>query len=215
MKNKKALIISSIACLFPIAIGLIFYSQLPEQIPIHWNATGEIDNYANKPIALFGFPFGLLLMHIFVLWAMDKDPKYQNIPKVMYTLMYCFIPILTNFICCFTINAALPNGLDINITKATSLFIGILFLFIGNYLPKCKQSYTVGIKTPWALDDEENWNKTHRLAGFIWSITGLMMLLTIFLPAKFMMAYILILVFIMGFIPYIYSYFLYRKKKGR
>lgn len=215
MKNKKLFWISTISCLIPIIIAILFYRQLPEQIPIHWNAAGEIDGYANKLFALFGLPLGMMFLHIMVLWMMDKDPKHKNIPVMMYHLMYFVIPVLTTIIILFSINASLPYGIDINVTTILPLIIGLLFLLIGNYMPKCKQSYTVGIKTPWALDDEENWNKTHRLGGFLWIIGGLLIMFSGFLPSEMTTPYILIALIPMTIIPYVYSYLLYKKKKGK
>ena len=88
------------------------------------------------------------------------------------------------------------------------VFIGVLFVIIGNYLPKCKQNYTIGIKIPWTLDNEENWNKTHRFAGFLWVVCGVAIMFTgffggvwVFLPISFAMV----------LAPIIYSYLLHRK----
>ena len=86
--------------------------------------------------------------------------------------------------------------------------MGALFVVIGNYLPKCKQSYTVGIKIPWTLNDEENWNKTHRLAGFLWVIGGVVIMATAFLGTFWLFFVVLIPMVI---VPFVYSYSLYKK----
>lgn len=211
MKNKKLFMISVVACLIPILLGLLFYNQLPEQMPIHWNAAGEVDDYTSKIFALFGLPMILLVFHMALVWVTDKDPKYMNIPKVMYVIIYFLIPIISTICVGFSINTALPNGLDINISSTLPLVLGIIFLFVGNYLPKCKQSYTVGIKTPWALHDEENWNKTHRLAGFLWIIGGILIIIcSLFFSTMVNPFFVIILA--MTVIPYVYSYLIYKKK---
>ena len=92
------------------------------------------------------------------------------------------------------------------------ILVGILFIVIGNYLPKCRQNYTVGIKLPWTLHDEENWNRTHRLAGKIWMVGGLLFLLlavsgyenTVIMP---------IIMLVIVFVPVVYSYLYYVKHK--
>lgn len=211
MKNKKLFMISIVACFIPIILGLLFYNQLPEQMPIHWNASGEVDDYTSKIFALFGLPMILLVFHMALVWVTDKDPKYMNIPKIMYVIIYFLIPIISTICVGFSINTALPNGLDINISSTLPLVLGIIFLFVGNYLPKCKQSYTVGIKTPWALHDEENWNKTHRLAGFLWIIGGILIIIcSLFFSTMVNPFFAIILA--MTVIPYIYSYLIYKKK---
>lgn len=212
MKNKK-FYISLIACLIPLIIGLIYFESLPEELPTHWNAAGEIDGFMSKPMVLFGLPLFMLGLHVFVIWMMHKDPKYQNIPKVMLNLMYLFMPFLSIIIMFITINASIENGLDFNAASLVTIFISVIFIVIGNYLPKCKQSYTVGIKTPWALNDEENWNKTHRLAGFLWLAGGIVILLSsIFIGSTTLTIIFLSVVVSMTFIPFAYSYMLYAKK---
>jgi uncharacterized membrane protein len=100
-------------------------------------------------------------------------------------------------------------GHKVSVEIIMPLFIGALVVVIGNYLPKCKQSYTMGIKLPWTLNDEENWNKTHRLAGFLWVICGVVMMATAFL-GEFWLFFVLLIP--MTIIPTVYSYSLYKKK---
>lgn len=211
MKNKKLFMISVVACFVPIILGLLFYSQLPKQLPIHWNAAGEVDSYASKVFALFGIPTILLIFHVVLVWITSKDPKHRNTPKIMYGIIYFLIPIISTICVGFSINTALPNGLDINISITMPVVLGIIFIFVGNYLPKCKQSYTVGIKTPWALDDEDNWNKTHRLAGFLWMIGGILIVISGLFISSMATPFITIII-VMTVIPYVYSYLIYKKK---
>nr|WP_275450028.1 SdpI family protein [Clostridium massiliodielmoense] len=80
----------------------------------------------------------------------------------------------------------------------------------GNYLPKCKQNYTVGIKLPWTLNSEENWNKTHRLGGYVWMAGGLILCILTWLNIYRQIATIVIVV-IISVIPIVYSFLLYKK----
>ncbi|MBQ1580401.1 MAG: SdpI family protein, partial [Firmicutes bacterium] len=90
------------------------------------------------------------------------------------------------------------------------VLVGILFVVIGNYLPKTKQSYTMGIKLPWTLASEENWNRTHRLAGFLWVIGGILLILLTLLRLWNTWTFLLVII-PMSVVPMIYSYLLYRK----
>lgn len=103
-------------------------------------------------------------------------------------------------------------GHKISVEIIMPLFMGALFVVIGNYMPKCKQSYTLGIKLPWTLDDEENWNKTHRLAGFLWVIGGVVIMASAFL-GKFWLFFVVLVPMVI--IPTVYSYILYRNKKNK
>ena len=102
-------------------------------------------------------------------------------------------------------------GYKLDITLFSELLLGLLFIIIGNFLPKARQNYTIGIKIPWTLANEENWNRTHRLAGYLWMICGILMVLislTRFVPAEWLVGIILIMVFV----PCIYSFWLHAKK---
>ena len=90
------------------------------------------------------------------------------------------------------------------------IFVGILFTVIGNFLPKTKQTYTIGIRVPWTLNSEENWNKTHRMAGYLWVVCGILFIASAFLPESEILYIILLCVII--FVPIIYSYVIYRKE---
>ena len=195
--------------LVPFAISLVFYSRLPEQVPTHWNGAGEVNGYSSRLMACFGIPGFMLLMAVVVNFAFLADPKRANIARSreLKQITRWFIVILAVLVQCITMLSGV--GVELNVGLLTSVPISILFIVIGNYMPKCKQNYTMGIKRPWTLADEDNWNRTHRLAGYVWTAGGILMLIMGF----FHLAYLFFLVFMaMVLIPSVYSYLIYRKK---
>ena len=207
-KNLPKLIITSLIILIPIVIGLILWDKLPNQVPMHWNAQGEVDSYGTKFQAVFLMPLVLVAFHWICILGTSLDPKKQNINDKMVTLVLWIIPIIS--LLCNSMMYATALGHKVNVEIIMPLFMGALFVVIGNYMPKCKQSYTVGIKLPWTLDNEENWNKTHRLAGFLWVISGVIIMATAFLGAFWLFFIVLIPMVV---IPFVYSYLLYKKTK--
>ena len=205
-KNLKVLIITSIILLLPILAGLALWNQLPQQMPTHWNAAGEIDGWSSKPFAIFGLPLILLAAQWLCVLATLADPKQRNHTDKILHLVFWIMPILSVVMHTITYMAAL--GVEVRMERIMPVFMGILFTIIGNYLPKCKQNYTIGIKIPWTLDNEENWNKTHRFAGFLWVVCGIAVMFTgffggfwVFLPISLLMV----------LTPIIYSYILHQK----
>ncbi|MBQ2323520.1 MAG: SdpI family protein, partial [Oscillospiraceae bacterium] len=101
-------------------------------------------------------------------------------------------------------------GYELRIERIVPIFVGLMFIIVGNYLPKTKQSYTMGIKLPWTLNSAENWNRTHRLAGFLWILGGALLLICSLLHvfSIWVLTGVLIL---MAVVPMVYSYILYRK----
>ena len=205
-KNLKLLILTSILTLLPILAGVVLWNQLPEQMPTHWNAAGEVDGWSSKPFAVFGLPMILVAAQWLCVLATTTDPKRQNHSEKIYHLVFWIMPVLSIVLHAVTYLTVL--GVGVRIEMVMPIFMGLLFVIIGNYLPKCKQSYTIGIKIPWTLNNEENWNKTHRLAGWVWVIGGIAIMLTGFFGG-FVAFFVITLVMVL--VPAIYSYLLHRK----
>ena len=205
-KNWKLLIITSVIILLPILVGLILWSRLPEQVPIHWNATGEIDGWSGKALAVFGMPLFFLAIHWITLLVTSADPKKKNHSEKILSLIFWLIPILNLIISTVTYCTAM--GKSIRMEILVPLLLGVSLVAIGNYLPKCQQNYTIGIKIPWTLNSEENWNRTHRLAGFVWVMGGIIMILSAFWVGIWITIAVSAM---MALIPVIYSYALHRK----
>ena len=205
-KYWKTLLITSIIILLPIAAGLILWDRLPEQVPMHWGPSGEVDGYSSRGMFVFILPVVMLAFHWLCMIVTSADPKKKNHTDKTMTLVLWIIPVIEIMLSIITYMTVLGYGVRVEIIVPA--FMGLLLVVIGNYLPKCKQTYSVGIKIPWTLNSEENWNKTHRLAGWVWTICGALIVATAFtgifwLPLLFLLPMILI--------PVLYSYSLHRK----
>ena len=209
-KNKRKLILTSIIILLPILIGIILWGKLPDEIPTHWNAKGEVDGWSSKAFAVFGLPAFLFVVHWVCLLASNADPKKQNHSDKLLQLVFWICPVISIMIGILTYGTAL--GVEFKVDKILLVFVGLVFVIIGNYLPKCKQNYTIGIKLPWTLNDEENWNKTHRMGGKLWVISGFATMLCIFVPTNIMVLAFILILFLSIIIPTIYSYVIHKNK---
>ena len=206
-KYLKTMILTSLLTLLPIVAGLILWNRLPEQMPTHWGMDGQVDGWSGKVFGIFGPPLILLAVHwLCALATFYADPKKQNHSDKILHLVLWITPVLSLLLHSFVYAAALGMAVDMNMMMP--IFLGLLFTVIGNYLPKCKQNYTIGIKIPWTLDSEENWNKTHRFAGILWVIGGLTVLVLGFFGTVWVYIPIMIA---MTIVPVVYSFLLYRK----
>lgn len=134
------------------------------------------------------------------------DPKRRNINGKLFGVAIWVCPLVSLLVAALMYNTALGAAPDVNFI--ITLFLGVLLLVIGNYLPKCRSNYTVGIKLPWTLHDEANWTYTHRLAGKVWTVGAVVVLLTAFLwNIWILIAVIAVLVLV----PAVASYLYYRK----
>ena len=200
------LLITSLAILLPVFAGIVLWNQLPEQIPSHWNMQGEIDGYSSKTFSVIGLPLILLAIHWFTVCVTLADPKKQNHSEKILHLVFWIVPALSIILSAVTYSTAMGKG--VRMESFVSVLLGLLFVAIGNYLPKCKQNYTIGLKLPWTLHSEENWNRTHRLAGWLWVIGGLLIISAGFFNLMWRTVSAPLL---MASVPTIYSYRLYLK----
>ena len=179
---SRTMIITSIICLIPFFISTIFYKSLPDQVATHFGFNGMPDGYSSKMFAAFGLPLIMLVINFISNFTIDNDPKKANASKRIKIIGKWTVPILS-------------------VLMQSSMII-------GNYLPKCKQNYTVGIKTPWTLNNEEVWNKTHKISGYLWVIGGFIITISSFIGFESIMLVVLIII---AFVPIVYSYILYKK----
>ncbi|MBQ6601489.1 MAG: SdpI family protein [Clostridia bacterium] len=209
-KHMKTIIITSVITLMPMLIGIALWNKLPAEVPTHFGINNEPDGYSSKAFSVFGMPLLMLAMHIVCIFATKLDPKMGGLSSKVFTMVLYIIPAVSLLICAMIYPVAL--GKEMRVGLIVILFMGLLFTMLGNYLPKCKQSYTVGIKLPWTLDDSENWTKTHALAGKLWVAGGLLIIITAFLENPVIFFSIVV---VMVLVPTVYSYLLFKNKRNK
>lgn len=207
-RNKGTLILTTIITALPILLGLALWSRLPETIATHFDVNGVADGWSSKAFAVFGLPAFLVAVHLLCAFGTMMDPKRKNIQDKMYKLVLWSCPVISILTCGAVYLYAL--GMEVNMALIAELMVGVMFIVVGNYLPKCRQSYTMGIKLPWTLNDEENWNATHRFGGWLWMAGGVVFLLLTFLNAVNTLCTLGLILLMVG-LPTVYSYLYYRK----
>lgn len=209
-RNKNTLILTSIIILLPIIAGIILWNKLPDTMAIHFGADNAPNGFGSKIFTVLGMPIILLLIQIFCAVVTAMDPKRQNISDKIYTLVLWIVPVVS--IICSVAIYSYNLGIKGNVSFYAGIITGLIFIIIGNYLPKARQNYTIGIKLPWTLANEENWNKTHRLAGVIWIIVGIILMLLSFTGLISNEYILLSLILITVIVPSVYSFYLHAKK---
>lgn len=209
-KNWKKLIVTSVVILLPMLFGVMVWDQLPERIATHWGVDGNPDGWSGRAFAVFGLPLFLLAMHWLCTFFTARDPKNnkdQN-AKPMAIVLW-LIPAMS-----VVVNAmvyAIAFGLQWRVEMIMPLFMGVLFIASGNYMPKCRQNHTLGIRLPWTLDDEQNWAATHRFAGRVWVIGGVLVAVCALIPLSAMVWVLIALISVLVIAPCVYSYRYYKR----
>ena len=209
-KYRKTLIIGTIIMLLPVLAGMILWGRLPERLPIHFNTAGEADGWSSRAFGVFGMPLVLAALHwLCAAGSMKMDPKAENLEGKVFSLVLWIIPAISVVMHALVYCTAL--GLQMNVQIIIPLLIGLLMVVIGNWLPKCKPTWTLGIKLPWTLADEDNWIRTHRFAGPVWVVCGMVIMLCALIGGAFL--WLMPASFaVMIAAPTVYSFLLFRGK---
>lgn len=198
--NKWKLLISSLVILLPMAAGPVLGKLFPETVGTVWGS---------RRLMLLLTPLFLLALHWICLFFSFRDPGNRGQSKKAVGLVFWFCPAISFFTSTMIYLAAL--GKVSLLMCCNMLFTGLMFVAIGNYLPKCKRNSTIGIKTPWAVENDENWNATHRFGGKLWVAGGLVIIVGGLLPGNAMPWILCAVIMLLAVFPVIYSYLYYRK----
>ena len=204
IKNLKKMILSSVIILLPILFGLAVWEQLPEQIATHWGPNGQPDGWSSKASAVFFMPLFLVAIHWICTFATGKDRKNEGQNKKLMKMTDWLVPLISLLVNGMVYATAL--GSSFSPMLVLPLLMGAIFIFIGNYMPKCKPNRTIGIRVKWTLENEENWKATHRFGGKVFFFGGVLLLFGVFLPEAVAMWVILPVMLVIAAVPIVYSY---------
>ena len=199
----------------PFIYGALIFPQLPSRIPTHFNIEGKADGWGG-PSSIFIGPgiMGAVSVFIYVLMSNLKtfDPKkYDEANDTLYSnfavLTVAFLSALSTIIIYSSTHSDQTNVVNLILP-----LVGLSFAGLGWYMPKFKQNYFVGFKLPWTLENEINWNETHKVAGKIWIYGGLFQaIVTFILPMKFGFIGFMLATAVMVIIPSVFSYRLFKR----
>lgn len=207
-EHKKLWIFTALLVLTPMPAGLILWNRLPDTMVTHWGVDGVADGWSGKGFSVFVLPLILLAVHGLCLLATTIDHKNRDQSKKALQMIFWIMPV-TSWFSCGTIYAA-AMGKSLGMIGLVPVFMGLIFVIMGNYMPKVKQNRTLGVKLPWTLANEENWNKTHRYCGRLWVMGGLVLIFCVFLPEEWLVSIMVPVLAAMVFAPMLYSLKLYR-----
>lgn len=202
--------------LLPYAYLAWIYKSLPGTVPTHFNIHGKADDWSGKG-SLWLMPAGMsLFLYLLMLLLPLIDPKQKlrrNTGKFEH-IRFILVLFLTG-LACFLLYVMKNQSME-HLGKFMFALLGLFFAVLGNFFPSLKPNYFIGIRSPWTLENENVWKKTHQFGGRLWVGGGLLiLLLTFVLPASVSMDMVFLsLVLAMAFIPLIYSYVIWRKLKA-
>ncbi|MDO6389971.1 SdpI family protein [Pontibacter sp. BT731] len=197
----------------PLVNLAVVWTRLPEQVPVHFNLQGEADGWAGKNSLVFIVLGTTALFNLLLLALPHIDPKRKltHMGSKYHQLRFILVIFMAALSVFLIHNALNPGTFRQNIHF---VLIGGLFVALGNYFQAVKPNYFIGIRTPWTLESEQVWRKTHRLGGILWIIGGLLLIALAFLPAWGMQQTLYIAeIALTVLIPVVYSFMAYRRER--
>ncbi|HYU32172.1 MAG TPA: SdpI family protein [Thermoanaerobaculia bacterium] len=193
------------------AFSLAVYARLPERIPSHWNAAGQVDGWSSRALGAFLMPTVALGIWLLFLVLPRIDPRRANYARFgsTYSLVVAAVILFQVAIHVLVLGAAL--GWPIAIDTVMIVGIGLLFLLLGNVLPRVRPNWFIGIRTPWTLSSDRAWEKTHRVGGYLFSAAGLVVIAAAALPAAWRVWVIMAALATSTLGTVVYSYFAWRQ----
>ena len=194
-----------------IVLWLIFYPQLPDQVPMQWGMDGSVNWSASKGIALLVNNGGFIFLYLLLILTPKIDPKKNNYQQFSRSYKVIYFAILVLFFLINLIVLFTSLGYSLQIHFFIPILVGLLFILFGNYMQTIKPNWFIGIRTPWTLNNEDIWRKTHRLGSKVFIFAGFGMTIVPFLSNQFALPVIIVIILFATLVPTGYSYYLHRK----
>ncbi len=211
MTTKTSLIISFVLIAVAAIVGLVLWNQLPDPMPSHWNAAGEVDGYMSKFWGVWMMPLMTLGITLLLAAVPAIDPLKANIEKFRGLYNAFIIGFVAYMLYVYGLTLAAALGYQFNMTYMLLPVIGLLFIGISFLIEKAKRNFFIGIRTPWTLVSDSVWEKTHKLGAQTFRIGGALVIVSAFLGESGLWLLMVALLFA-ALIPVVYSYIAWRQE---
>jgi uncharacterized membrane protein len=200
--------------LLSFVIGFAAYPYMPGRMASHWGFAGQADGYMSRAWGVFLFPVIILLVALLMVYVVRLDPLRKNIEKFrkQYDLTIIVFVLFMLYLYCLTLLWNL--GLRFNMVVLLVPGFAVLFYFIGVLVGSAKRNYMIGIRTPWTLENDLVWDKTHKLGGTLFRACAALALLGIVFPRSAILL-MLVPVVLSALYLVLYSYLIHRKLAGK
>ncbi len=211
MKQRELLPIFLV--FFSFIIGLYMYNVVPDQMPSHWNASGEADSYAPKAVVLFVIPALLLVLYLIMTFITRIEIYKENVKKSdvpYFRFRLAFVVFMFSLYIVTMIQVFRPFPMSYFIIPAMSF----LFLFVSHLLKNIKRNFFIGFRTPWTISSEKVWNATNKAASRFFFVYSFVILIGLLFQYIAIVVILLTLLVGIAWLTY-YSYKLYKIENKR
>ena len=196
-----------------LAMSVWAYPQLPPTVATHWSFNGTPDGFSGRLVALGIVPIVLIAMTVLFNVLPRVDPRRENYAKFLSSYWLIANAVIVFLLVAHAMIIAAGIGFSVKIDRLMPLGIGLLFVFLGNYLTRVEPNWFIGIRTPWTLSSDTVWRRTHRTGGLLMVIGGLILAISAFLPRPAFLVLFCVTIVIVAVIPIVQSYILWKREQ--
>lgn len=193
-------------------MALLYWPSLPDPMPTHWAISGKPDAFMPRQWGAFVGPLMVTGIYALLTALPYMDPRSRNWQSNLrfYPVLKNSLLVLLSFITYLALSTAQNPDQELR-SDHLVVAMGLLFVVLGNYLPKVRSNFFLGIRTPWTLSNDEVWYRTHRLAGPMMVVAGLAIVAAAWLPPTWRFGVVIAAALLFSIVPVGYSWVLYRK----
>ena len=204
-----------VIALLALVISVWAYPRLSPTVATHWNLKGTPDGFSSRLVAVSIIPLFILTMTGLFNVLPKLDPRRENYAKFIHVYWLIANAVLVFMVIAHLLVISSALGFPVKIDRLMPLGIGLLFIFLGNYLTRVEPNWFVGIRTPWTLSSDTVWRKTHRTGGALMVIGGSILAISSFLPRPAFLVLFFVTIVIVAVIPIVLSYLLWKREQGK
>jgi uncharacterized membrane protein len=204
----SALVIATAA-----ALSAAVYPRLPDRMPVHWTFSGEADRFGTRIEGAWLVPAVMVAVWLVTRLLPRIDPRQANYAKMQSTYDFVVDAILTAMLAMHVVVLAAGLGHVVSMRRFVPLLFGAFFVALGNVLPRTRPNWWFGVRTPWTLSSDRVWTRTHRVAGYAMTATGVVVLVSAVLPGVWPLVLAIAVAVIAAFWMVIYSYVVWRQEQ--
>jgi uncharacterized membrane protein len=198
-----------------VLLAAVVWPHVPDRIPVHWNLQGEVDRYGGKFVGLMLIPLITAGVYLLLILLPLFDPgrrNYQSFAGAYNAIRVSIVAFMT-VVDVVIVLVALGNKVDV--TAVIAIATGAMLVVLGNFMGKIRPNWFVGVRTPWTLSSKLSWTKTHRLAGWLFILMGLLVAVLGIIKTGWMLVLTLSVCGLMSVWIVVYSYLVYRHDPQR
>jgi uncharacterized membrane protein len=188
-----------------LAASVILYPRLPNPMPVHWNWRGVADGWAPTLVGVLAMPILMVALVALFHFLPRLDPMRANYERFWPEYQLMIVAITGMVAAMHAAMLAIALGYQIPIIKVAMVLVGVLFIVLGNIMPRIRRNHTAGFRTKATLSNEVVWSRTHRAGGAMMMITGVVIALGALAPSTWGIAIIMVSVLVMSVMTFRYS----------